>query len=60
MERPRPGIASADRPRGGPFASLMSNIRHDPEALDALGFAYAALSEPARRGLVRAVVQDLE
>ena len=55
---PRPGIASADRPRRGPFASLLDQILHDRTALDGLAFAYAELAAPERHALVRAVLQD--
>lgn len=58
MKPARPGIASADRPRGGPFSSLLDQILHDGTALDSLAFAYAELASPERRGLVRAVLQD--
>jgi len=54
----RPGIASADRPRGGPFSSLLDQILHDRTALDGLAFAYAELAAPERHALVRAVLQD--
>jgi len=54
----RPGIASADRPRRGPFSSLLDQILHDHAALDGLAFAYAELSAPERHALVHAVLQD--
>jgi len=54
----RPGIASADRPRRGPFSSLLDQILHDHTALDGLAFAYAELAAPERHALVRAVLQD--
>jgi len=54
----RPGIASADRPRGGPFSSLLDQILHDRTALDSLAFAYAQLAAQERQALVRAVLQD--
>ncbi|NNE19293.1 MAG: hypothetical protein HKN10_12535, partial [Myxococcales bacterium] len=58
MKPTRPGIASADRPRRGPFSSLLDQILHDRTALDSLAFAYAELPAPERHGLVRAVLQD--
>ena len=58
VNAPRPGIASADRPRGGPFADLVEQILHDSKALDALAFAYSELGTEGRLGLIRAVVQD--
>ncbi|MDH3653982.1 MAG: hypothetical protein OEN21_06925 [Myxococcales bacterium] len=58
MRPTRPGIASADRPRRGPFASLLDQILHDRTALDGLAFAYAELALPERHALVRAVLQD--
>ncbi len=54
----RPGIASADRRRRGPFSSLLDQILHDQTALDGLAFAYAELAAPERDALVRAVLQD--
>ncbi len=54
-----PGIANADRPRGGPFAELVERILHDSSALDGLAFAYSELGTEARRGLIRAVIQDV-
>jgi len=54
----RPGIASANRPRLGSFASLLDQILHDENALDGLAFAYTELAEPDRQALVRAVLQD--
>lgn len=55
----RPGIASANRRRPGPFASLLEQIRHRAEgALDGLAFAYGELGEADRQALVRAVLQD--
>lgn len=54
----RPGIASANRPRLGPFASLLNQVPHDQSALDGLAFAYAELPEAERGALVQAVVQD--
>ena len=59
MKAPKPGIADADRPRGGSFAELVEQILHDPSALDALAFAYSELGTEGRRGLIRAVVQDV-
>jgi len=58
VTEPRPGIASANRPRSGPFASLLRQIPHDECALDGLAFAYCELPEGARQALVRAVLQD--
>ena len=58
VKPPRPGIASADRPRRGPFASLLDQILHDRTALDGLAFAYTELAAPERHALVRAVLQD--
>ena len=58
MKRSRPGIASADRPRRGPFASLLDQILRDRTALDGLAFAYAGLAASERHALVRAVLQD--
>jgi hypothetical protein len=55
---PRPGIANADRPRLGSFASLIDQILDDDNALDGLAFAYAELDEPERRALTHAVLQD--
>ena len=54
----RPGIASADRPRLGSFASLIDLILDDDRALDGLAFAYAELGEQERRALAQAVLQD--
>jgi hypothetical protein len=54
----RPGIARADRPRRGPFASLLDQVLHDRTALDGLAFAYAELGHRERDALVRAVLQD--
>lgn len=54
----RPGIASADRPRRGPFSSLLDQILYDRTALDGLAFAYAELTGPERHALVGAVLQD--
>ena len=54
-----PGIANADRPRGGPFAQLVERIVHDSSALDGLAFAYGELGTEARRRLIRAVIQDV-
>lgn len=58
MKPARPGIASANRPRLGSFASLLDQILYDKTALDGLAFAYAELAEPERQALVRAVLQD--
>ncbi len=58
MRPARPGIARADRPRRGPFASLLDQVLHDRTALDGLAFAYTDLSRPERDALVRAVLQD--
>jgi len=54
----RPGIARADRPRRGPFASLLDQVLHDRTALDGLVYAYAELGASERDALVRAVLQD--
>jgi len=54
----RPGIASANRPRLGPFASLLNEVPHDQSALDDLAFAYGGLPAAERGALVQAVVQD--
>jgi hypothetical protein len=54
----RPGIASANRPRLGPFASLLEQVPHDRGALDGLAFAYGELADAERGALVQAVVQD--
>jgi len=58
VKTPRPGIASANRPRLGSFASLIDQVLDDDDALDGLAFAYAELGEPERRGLAHAVLQD--
>ena len=58
VKPPRPGVASADRPRRGAFSSLLDQILHDQTALDGLAFAYAELAGPDRYALVRAVLQD--
>ena len=58
VKPPRPGIANADRPRSGSFASLIDQIMDDDNALDGLAFAYAELGEPERRALAHAVLQD--
>ena len=50
---------NADRPREGSFAELVEQILHDSRALDGLAFAYSELGAEGRRGLIRAVVQDL-
>jgi hypothetical protein len=55
-----PGIASANRPRLGPFAELLRQIRHDQTALDALVFAYTALDGAGRRALIHALHQDAQ
>jgi len=54
----RPGIASANRPRVGSFATLIDQVLGDDDALDGLAFAYAELGESERRGLAHAVLQD--
>ena len=59
MSSRRPGIADADRPRGGPFADLVERILYDSSALDGFAFAYSELGNEGRRGLIRAVVQDI-
>jgi len=58
MKPARPGIADTDRPRLGPFASLLDQVRHDDGALDGLAFAYTELGGPERRALIHAVLQD--
>ena len=58
VKTPRPGIASANRPRLGSFAALIDQVPDDDDALDGLAFAYAELGEPERRGLAHAVLQD--
>jgi len=58
VKTPRPGIASANRPRLGSFATLIDQVLDDDDALDGLAFAYAELGEPERRGLAHAVLQD--
>lgn len=58
VEPARPGIASANRPRLGSFASLIDQILDDDSALDGLAFAYAELEPPERQALTRAVLQD--
>jgi hypothetical protein len=58
MKTARPGIADADRPRLGSFASLLDQILDDASALDGLAFAYTELGQPERRALIQAVVQD--
>lgn len=59
VKTPRPGIADADRPRGGSFTELVEQILHDSRALDGIAFAYSELGAEGRRGLIRAVIQDL-
>ena len=59
MSARRPGIADADRPRGGPFADLVERILHDSSVLDGLAFAYRELGTEGRRALIRAVLQDV-
>jgi len=59
VKAPRPGIADADRPRGGPFADLVERILHDSSILDGFAFAYSELGTEGRRGLIRAVIQDV-
>lgn len=58
MKPTRPGIASADRRRRGPFSSLLDQILHDRTALDGLAFAYGELTGVERHALVGAVLQD--
>ncbi len=58
VKQARPGIASANRPRVGPFATLIDEILDDDSALDGLAFAYSELEEPDRQALARAVLQD--
>jgi hypothetical protein len=59
VNAPRPGIASADRPRRGPFAELVERILDDSNALDGFAFAYGELETEGRRDLIRAVIQDV-
>jgi len=54
----RPGIVSANRPRLGPFATLIDQVLDNDSALDGLAYAYAELGEADRRALARAVLQD--
>ncbi|MFZ1862589.1 MAG: hypothetical protein WAU39_00085 [Polyangiales bacterium] len=58
MEVRRPGIATADRPRGGSLTSLLHRVEEDREALDALIFAYLRLAKPERWALAHAALQD--
>lgn len=59
VKRAGPGVADADRPQSGSFASLLDQILKDDEALDALVFAYRELGDAEARGeLARAVLQD--
>ncbi len=58
MKSARPGIASANRPRLGSFASLIDQLLEDESAVDGLAFAYAELEEAERRALTHAVLQD--
>ena len=59
MKRAGPGLADTNRARPGAFASLLDQILVDPEALDALVFAYRALRGERERGeLAKAVLQD--
>jgi hypothetical protein len=58
VKAPRPGIASANRPRIGQFTSLLDQILHDDCALDGLAFAYSVLPSAERRALLEAVLQD--
>ena len=60
VEPARPGIASANRPRLGSFATLIDQILDDDSALDGLAFAYAGLEPPERQALTRAVLQDAD
>jgi hypothetical protein len=60
VKRLRPGLASANRPRSGSFATLIDQILDDDSALDGLTFAYAQLRAPDRRALAHAVLQDAE
>lgn len=58
MPRARPGIADADRPRGGAFASLLDRSTQNDAALDALVFAYECLDGRERRALMAAVARE--
>lgn len=60
VKSPRPGIASANRPRLGQFTSLLDQILHDDSALDGLAFAYDGLPSLDRRALVEAILQDAD
>jgi len=55
-----PGIARANRARRGAFSTLIEHALGDPDALDALVFAYEALPVAERLRMARAVVQDAE
>lgn len=59
VKRAGPGIATSDRGRSGAFSSLLDQILHDEDALDALAFAYLELGNASERAeLARAVLQD--
>ena len=61
MGRPNgPGIAPANRRRGGDFSALVARIAEDEDALDGLLFAYESLEPGERSRLARAIIQDLE
>lgn len=54
----RPGLASTQRGRQGPFAALLGAASRDPAAARGLALAYASLDGVARRRIVEAVVAD--
>ena len=58
MKEARPGIAKANRPRGGAFASLLNQLVGDEAALDGLMFAYEELPPPERLAMALAIAQD--
>lgn len=58
VEGARPGIAKANRPRGGAFASLLDQVLQDEAALDGMVFAYEELPAPERLAMALAVAQD--
>jgi hypothetical protein len=51
-------MARADRPRAGSLRSLLGRIEGDPDALDALIFAYRRLPRADRWALAHASLQD--
>jgi hypothetical protein len=59
VKRAGPGITASQRGRSGAFSSLLDQILHDEDALDALAFAYLELGNASERAeLARAVLQD--